>query len=195
MPNRSLGPRANPLGHVVLGLCLLQPACGEDVPAEPVTCEEECQDEIAARALRETLKLIYNLTLQGNPVGPQDESTPCPHGGSARVAGVATSVAEQGTTELELGYLLNACAYQHRDDDAEESYDVVISGSVGQKGILAVQPTATTALIFVADSVSLEGEVFDPPIPYTAHACRLRLAQNGSHLSGTWCEREIGFDL
>jgi hypothetical protein len=180
--------------HVLLLLPLLV-ACGSAEEAEPTTCDAVCQDEVAARSLREVIKLVYNLTLQGNAVGVQDETTRCPHGGQARVGGVATSVADQGVSELELGYALEECAYQHHDDDAEESYDVVVSGVVLETGMLAVQPTATTALIFESDAVSLEGEVFDPPLPYAETDCALRLAQDGQHLSGSWCGRSIGFDL
>ncbi len=177
----------------LLGLC--SGGCGNEEEAKPKTCDPECQDQVAARSLRDVIKLVYNLTLQGNPVGMQDETTRCPHGGSARVGGVATSVADQGANDLELGYALESCAYQHKDDDAEESYDVVISGIVLETGVLAVQPTATTALIFESEAISIEGEVFDPPVPYAETACALRLAQDGQHLSGTWCGRQTGFDL
>ena len=181
-------------GCTLLGLALLLTACGEE-EQQPKTCDPECQDAVAARGLRDVIKLVYNLTLQGKPIGPQDAETRCPHGGSARVVGFALSNPEQGATELELGYQLSDCAYQHRDDDAEESYDIVVNGTVGEAGVLAVQPTATTALIFASDGLSLEGEVFDPPLPYAESECAFRLAQDGNHLSGTWCERKVGFDL
>jgi hypothetical protein len=190
---REGGKISRTLSCLLLPLLLL--ACGNEAEAEPKTCDATCQDQVAARSLREVLKLVYNLTLQGNVIGPQDETTRCPHGGSAHVVGVANSVAEQGANELELGYELTECAYQHRDDDADESYDVVLSGPVGEAGILAVQPTATTALIFASDGISIEGELFDPPLPYAESDCAFRLAQDGNHFSGSWCGRKIGFDL
>jgi hypothetical protein len=180
--------------RLLLGLALLLPACSEE-DAQPKSCDAGCQDAVAARGMRDVLKLVYNLTLQGKPVGLQDEQTPCPHGGSARVVGFATSNAEQGATELELGYQLEACHYQHRDDDAEESYDLVISGQIGETGVLAVQPTVTTALLLASEGISIEGDVFDPVLAYAENACAFQLAQDGNHLSGTWCERELGFDL
>lgn len=179
---------------LALGFALALAGCGEG-EAEPQTCDAECQDAVAARGLRDVVKLVYNLTLQGNLVGPQDETTRCPHGGSASVVGVATSVPEQGATELELGYSFDECAYQHKDDDAHESYDVVVSGTLGEKGILAVQPTATTALMFASLGISIEGTVFDPPVPYAETECAFELAQNGNDLSGTWCNRKVGLDL
>jgi hypothetical protein len=171
-------------------------ACGSpDEPDEPKTCDALCRDEIAARSLREVVKLVYNLTLQGNPIGSQMERTDCPMGGEALVTGFATSVAEQGATEVQLTYELSDCAYLQRDDEVEENYDMVITGTVHEEGVMAVQPTATTALIFESSGVSLEGSVFDPPLHYAETDCDLRLVQDGQRLNGRWCGREIGFDL
>jgi hypothetical protein len=175
-------------------LALALVACGED-EVQPKSCDPVCQDEVAARSLREVHKVVYNHTLQGNFIGPQDESTRGPHGGSARVVGLANSVAEQGATEVELGYRLEECAYLQRDDDVDETYDIVISGDVGQRGILAVQPTVTTALLIASEGISITGEVFDPAVPYAEDQCAFELAQNGNRFAGTWCGRKIGFDL
>ena len=128
-------------------------------------------------------------------MGEQDETTRCPLGGSARVRGTATSVAEQGATEVDLIYELSACAYLQRDDEVDENYDITISGIVAEQGILAVQPTATTSLIFESDSISLEGTVYDPPVDYAELDCAFRFAQNGNNFAGTWCGRKVGFDL
>lgn len=174
----------------------LAAACGgPDEPGEPKTCDAACRDQIAARSLREVIKLVYNLTLQGNPIGLQVERTECPLGGEAQVTGFATSVAEQGATEVKLSYELTECAYLQRDDEVEENYDVVITGTVREEGVMAVQPTATTALIFEGAGISVEGSVFDPPVDYAATDCDVRLAQDGQRLDGTWCGRKIGFGL
>ena len=119
--------------------------CADEQAEASPPCEETCQDETAVRALRETMKLVYNLTLQGNPVGPQDESTPCPLGGSAHVFGTATSNAQFGATEVALTYELVDCHYLSRDEQPGENYDMTVTGTVTQSGTLAVQPTATTA--------------------------------------------------
>ena len=169
--------------------------CSAEEAAPSKTCDAECRDESAVRALREAIKVVYNLTLQANPVGEQDENTRCPLGGSARVQGLASSLAEQGATELLLVYELDDCAYLQRDDEPEESYDVVISGTVSEQGILAVQPTATTALIFESASISLTGTVYDPAVPYAEPDCPLRFGQDGNHFSGDWCGRRVAFDL
>lgn len=183
-------------GLTALALIATNLACGgDDAAPQAKPCDEECRDKSAARSLREIIKVVYNTTLQSNEVGEQDETTRCPLGGSAHVSGTATSVAEQGANELDLVYELSDCAYLQRDDEAPENYDVTISGVVSEQGILAVQPTATTALIFESDSISLQGTVYDPPIDYAEPDCSLRLAQDGNHLSGMWCGRKLGFDL
>jgi hypothetical protein len=168
--------------------------CGEDGQG-PKTCDAACRDRSAARALRETLKLVYNLTLQGNAVGEQDERTACPLGGTARVRGTASSVPEQGATEVALSYELRACAYVQRDDDAEESYDTVIDGTVLQSGIIAIQPSATTALRMEAEAIRISGTVYDPPEVYAEPECALLLNQSGNHLGGTWCGRGVALSL
>jgi hypothetical protein len=183
-------------GVMLLTLAATSTGCGgDDAATEAKPCDEECRDRSAVRSLREVIKVAYNLTLQGNDVGEQDETTRCPQGGNARVRGVATSVAEQGASELDLTYELNRCAYLQRDDEVDENYDITISGVVTEQGILAVQPTATTALIFESGSISVEGTVYDPPVDYAELDCAVHLAQNGNHFAGTWCGRKVGFDL
>ena len=167
-----------------------------DPQAEPSPpCDQECQDRTAARALRETMKLVYNITLQGNPVGPQDETTPCPLGGKARVFGQATSNAKFGSTEVSLTYELAACHSLSRDEEAGENYDMVVTGSVSQTGTLAVQPTATTALVMQSAAITLEGDVYDPPIGYSIAACAVDMGQDGNQLLGTLCGRQFGVGL
>jgi hypothetical protein len=171
--------------------------CGSDTVEPPPTpaCEQQCQDDTALKALRETMKLVYNLTLQGNPVGEQDESFDCPRGGEARVFGTATSNAEQGATEVDITYELDACGYLRRDEDPDDSYDLFFDGTIDQRGTLAVQPTAASAALMRSDSMSLSGTVWDPPIAYAEEDCAVELGQSGSIVAGTLCGRVAGADL
>jgi len=173
---------------------MLLVACQAE-PPEPPPCDDACNDGIALRSLRETMKLIYNITLQANPEGEQDETTECPLGGSARIFGTATSEPVHGATEVELTYELRDCAYTEIDDEPEETYRMTLDGTVTQSGTMAVQPTATTALLMQSDSVSLVGSVFDPPREFHEEECVLDVAQNGNDLSGLFCGREAGVDL
>ncbi len=193
MERRSTSRRRR-LALVALPLTLFLFACQAEVP-EPPPCHEECTDGIALRSLRETMKLVYNLTLQGNPVGEQDETTECPLGGSARIFGTATSDPVHGATEVELTYELRQCAYIERDEEPEESYEMTIDGTITQSGTMAVQPSATTALLMTGESISLDGNVYDPPRDFHEEDCAVDVAQNGNDLSGMFCGREAGVDL
>lgn len=141
------------------------------------------------------MKLVFNLTLQGKPVGAHDVTVPCPLGGQAHIFGTATSNPTQGSTEVKLTYALDACTLLQRDKDAEENYRLVVGGTFRQEGTLAVQPTATTALSIKGSDVSLVGTVYDPPIPYEERGCEVLLSQTGSRLSGILCGRDTTTDL
>lgn len=169
-------------------------SAAEPSPSPAPPCEQTCQDEVAARSLREAMKLAYNLTLQGKPVGTHDETTPCPLGGRARVHGVATSNATQGTTDVALVYEFVECAYLQKSSAPKENYHVRITGLVSQQGVLAVQPTATTAMNLLSDDLRIDGVVHDPPSPVTV-SCAFRAGQSGSRLSGTLCGRTFSVDL
>ncbi len=179
------------LGSVVL-------ACSSSTSGEldaGPPCELGCQDKTGVRAIREMMKLIYNLTLQGKPVGEQSQAIECPRGGRAFIHGAATSNADQGTTEVKLTYEAEACGYTQRDDDPEETYDVVLSGKIAQAGVLAVQPGSSTALVMRSDAVTLTGTVREPKIPYRVDGCKLEMTQSGNRLTATLCGRVVGLDL
>lgn len=183
--------------------CLVVPfamllACGAETgpdPEPPPPCDQECRDEVAMRGMRETMKLVFNLTFQGKAVGMHDFAFACPLGGKARIFGTATSEPVQGATEIDITYELDACKLSQRDDDAPENYDLAVTGTVRQTGILAVQPTSTTALGIRSDAMTIAGTVYAPPLPFTVAACPMLLAQNGSRLTGTICGRQVTVDL
>lgn len=174
--------------------CLVACNDGGARPESP-PCDEKCRDDVGVRSVRETMKLVFNLTLQGKPVGPQDQTMDCPLGGTAHVFGTATSNADQGSTFVSLTYELRECAYTQEDDEPDEAYTVVTTGTLTQEGTLAVQPSATTALRIDSPKVTVRGMIYDPSVPYEAVDCPLRLLQNGSLLGGTLCGRLVGFDL
>jgi hypothetical protein len=174
-------------------LCL---SCGDGPPPPaPPPCDQKCKDGIALRAMRETLKLVFNLTLQGKPVGTYELDTPCPQGGKAHISGTATSNAIQGATEVKLTYVLDRCNYLNKNEEPKENYSITVSGSVEQQGTIAVQPSATTALLMKSASITFTGSIYDPPEPYEANACPLDVFQSGNRVAGTMCGREVAFDF
>ena len=135
------------LRSAALTMCVLVASCGASAstPTSP-PCDQACQDGTAVRALRSSMKLAYNLTLQGKPVGAHDETVPCPLGGTARVFGTATSNAAQGATNVDLIYSLDHCQYLAQDTDPLQTFHLTATGSLHQVGTLAVQPRARQPL-------------------------------------------------
>ena len=182
-----------------LAVVSLMTACGSSTPAVvdagPPPCDAPCQDRTAVRSVREMMKLIYNLTLQGKPVGEQNHAISCPKGGKAFIYGTAASNADQGTTAVKLTYEAEACGYSQRDNDADETYDVVLTGKIVQEGVLAVQPSSSTALVMKAERVTITGTIREPALPYRAEACKLDMTQDGSRLTAALCGRTVGLNL
>jgi len=188
------------LGVALLGgLALAPSSCGSSaaapVDAGPPPCDQACLDETAVRGVREMMKLVYNLTLQGKPVGEQNAAVKCPKGGTAYIYGTATSNADQGTTDVKLTYEAEGCGYEQRDDDVDESYDLVLDGKIVQEGVLAVQPSSSTALVMKGEGVSVKGKVRLPGVDYAAEGCTLEMTQNGNKLTANLCGRTVGVDL
>jgi hypothetical protein len=175
-------------------LVLLLVACQTEAAPPPPPCDRTCQDSVALRSVREMVKLAYNLTLQGKPVGKHDETRPC-LSGTVRVFGEATSNADQGATNVTLTYVFDRCNYVQKDADPPESYTMTLTGTIEQRGVIAVQPTATTALTLTSTSLALSGTVYDPPLPIEESGCNLNVIQNGGRVSGTFCGRQAGFQF
>jgi hypothetical protein len=191
--------------HVRRGLAssfawLLLSGCGAGAQPDPAPpCDQACLDGTALRGLRETMKLAYNLLIQGRPVGAQDGSTPCRSsdgsvGGKVHVFGEATANAVQGSSFVKLEYEFEECAYAAPPNAIpNQNYSLVVTGHVKQEGTLAVQPSSTTALLIDSDSLRLSGTVYDPPLAYELSGCELAVAQQGNRISGTLCGRNAGF--
>jgi hypothetical protein len=174
-------------------------ACGSNAgnsPPPPPPCDQKCADGDALRAMREMLKLAYNVTLQGQPVGQHDVTTNCPFGGKARIYGTATSNALVGATEVQLTYEFHTCAYQRTDTDPDQNYAITLDGSTTENGTIAVQPSATTSLTFKSDGMTFSGTVHDaPPKDFNENGCAFELVQSANHLSGKLCGRDAAVDL
>jgi hypothetical protein len=161
--------------------------------AAAAVCDQKCADAVALRALRGMMKFVYNLALQGKPAGTQDQTTPCPNGGSARVYGEAYSVAEQGATDVDLTYVFDQCSYLEKDEHAEQNFNITLAGTATQQGTISVQATATTALLISSTSMTWSGTVYDPPVSYEETNCAVTMTQDGNAVSALLCGREAGF--
>ncbi len=189
---------------MLLAVTLIGPACSGAGPSPTApTCDRVCQDAVAMRAFRETMKQVFNGALQNGPVGPQDQTYACsPFGGTAHITGTATSNANVGTTTVNLTYVFDHCRYIAADTEPTQNYDIAISGTAVEVGTIAVQPGTTTSLTMTSDAMTFAGTVYSPPLPFGSVAdaaapepCALQLAQNGNQLSGTICGRVSGLTL
>lgn len=164
-------------------------------PAAPA-CDQVCQDAVALRAFRETVKQVFNGALQSMPVGAQDQTYTCsPLGGTAHVTGTATSNPNVGTTTVNLTYVFDHCHYVQADTDPTQNYDITLTGTAIETGIIAVQPGTTTALTLTTDAMTFSGTVYSPALPYAVGPCAVQLSQNGNQLSGLVCGRTAGLTL
>lgn len=169
-------------------------ACGGNPPEPAAPCEQECKDGTALRALRETMRVAYNGELMGMPVGHQDGTYDCLDGGTAHVFGEASSNPSQGSTCVDLTYVFVDCLhYSVPSPTPERNYQMTLVGTATQKGIIAVQPTATTSLRITSMAMSFHGQVNDPPLPYEEVDCPVDVAQDGNTVSGLLCARAAGF--
>ena len=188
---------------VLIATAAASSGCGGSEPTPSPPCEQACQDGVALRALRETMKFAYNSTVQGKPVGPQDGVSTLFLSGSARVFGTATADPLQGTTNVDLTYVFSNVHYLFKDDEPEENYDVVIDGTLTQEGTIAIQPSSTTALSMSGENVRLAGQVYDPPLDYEAcqemssceSGCTIAVTQSGNDVAGHFCGRKAAFSF
>jgi hypothetical protein len=157
-------------------------------------CDAQCEDNIALRAVRETMRFVYNQKLQGKPMGAQDAGADCLMEGTAQVFGNATSNASQGATEVDLTYVFSGCLFTvPKNATRERNYLMTLTGTVTEKGTLAVQPSSTTSLVLSSSALDLKGTVSDPPVAYEQSGCALDAAQNGNGVAGTLCTRPASF--
>jgi hypothetical protein len=197
------------LSIAVLALGLGCNGAGPSPTSPP--CDQSCQDSVALRGFRETLKQVFNGALQAQPVGAQDVTYNCaPLGGTAHITGTATSNADVGSTTVSLTYVFDGCRYIAQDTDPTQNYDMTVTGVVVETGTIAVQPGSTTSLAITSDAVVLAGSVYSPPILYATDggidlpdagdagslgACAILVSQDGNQLSGTICGRTAGVSL
>src|SRR5688572_17402659 len=108
------------LGLVLLSVTVACEGSEEATTTEVPVCDQACKDATALRAVRETMKLAFNLGLQGKPVGPQDVTVSCSKGGKVHITGTATANPVHGTTQVVLTYAFDKCAYAQKATEPKE---------------------------------------------------------------------------
>ncbi len=190
-----LGRRRHLVFSCAAGIAFVSMGCAAGkAPAPPPACEQDCQDNIALRGLRETMRFLYNQHLQGKPVGMQDAMGPCPLGvGTIHIFGNAESDATLGITTIDsLTYDFQNCVTRSVNATPERNYMLALTGSVIEKGLL-VMSTGTSALTFESSAMTWAGTVYHPAVDYNQSDCELKAHQDGNNVSGTICGRPAGF--
>jgi hypothetical protein len=209
--DRERDPRdatSNSLGSALcaaFACALIAAGCGDKEVPPPPPCDSECADGIALRALRESMKYAFNMTLQKLPVGVHDVTTEAFISGSARVHGSAFTDAQLGATTVDLTYEFSKAAYFQKDNEPKENFIMVVNGTITQKGTIAVQPSSPTSLLMKSESMYFGGQVYDPLIEYVNPplvdglppplGCPVELNQNGSSVAGRLCGNFAGFEF
>jgi hypothetical protein len=175
---------------------LLSSGCaGGNAPDAPPPCDQVCKDGVAMRSLREAMRFAYNLTLQGKPVGMQDQKGPCPPPGMGtfRIVGDGQVNAMLGLTTVDLTYTFTDCRLAlPKSTTPERNYTMMLNGAVTEKGIVAMGGPTTT-LVMSSTAFSFSGTVYDPPSDYHEMGCALDARQDGNTVSGAICGRLAGF--
>jgi len=184
------------VAFVGLAAALASGCAAGNAPAAPPPCDQVCKDSVAMRSLREAMRFAYNFTLQGKPIGMQDQTGPCPPPGigSFHIVGDGQVNALLGLTTVDLTYTFTSCRLAlPKSTTPERNYTMTLDGAVTEKGTLAMGGP-TTAVIISSAGFSFSGTVYDPPNVYDEMGCAVDARQDGNTVSGMICGRMAGLN-
>jgi hypothetical protein len=146
MKNGKMGRTLVISGAVLIALGAT--SCSDGKSPEPAgPCDQQCQDGVALRAVREVMKYVFNRRLWGNEAGAQDETSRCEtNAGSAHIFGDAVSNTQQGSTEVKLTYEFYSCRALRTEATPSLNYNLSLRGTITEVGTLSAQSTSTMAL-------------------------------------------------
>lgn len=123
--------------------------CSSGSSPEPsAPCDQRCQDAVALRALRETMRYAYNRYIKTKDAGAQDQpGKPCEtYAGSVAIHGIAIPNDEQGSTEVDLTYDFLSCLARRTEARPDLNYNLSLKGTVNEVGSISAVSTSTMAL-------------------------------------------------
>ncbi len=152
------------------------------------TCDQGCQDFLAALGLDSTVWFLWNQAIVGHPSGSTNVMGACPLGGSAHITGT-TSVAADGTNTADLTFEFAACAR------SERLYELTFTGPLTMRGSFN-GATEFTAVTFASPSLTTSGTVHafgdSPVIDDTCEVtCAEERSRDSFSLSGKRCGRSF----
>ena len=162
-----------------LGVCSCSSAASGGDPAtttsDPI-CGQQCQDDTAGYALDDTMWLLWNENIAGQPSGAQNKTVQCPLGGSAAITGT-TSVANNGISTIHLSFALADC------QNSNATYMLTFGGALTWDGTFGSgNPNAVT---FKSTPLDVSGTIREYDMPAITESCAVALTDTYDKSSST----------
>lgn len=179
----------NALRWLLLLSCSMAWACtdgsGGASTTSKSTCDVTCQDDVVGYALDETMWLLWNENLAGQPSGTQSRSANCPLGGTAQVSGT-TGVATNGIDTIDLTLNLQAC------ENSNTVYSLAFTGVLTWVG--SFSNTSANAVTLKSSNLNVQGTIKRYDMPDVSETCAVSLTDvysKNSSSSAVWLNGEI----
>jgi hypothetical protein len=167
-----------------------EPSPMTPTPTPTLTCGQACRDDEVGYALDDTMWLLWNENLAGQPSGNQNATVQCPLGGTARITGT-TGVASNGIDTVHLTLDLQACA------SSDIYYSMVFTGGLTWDGSFG--SGRANAITFKSSALTVGGSVLRYDMPTLSETCAASFtdtynASSGNQtgwLVGVFCGRTV----
>jgi len=154
------------------------------------TCGQTCQDAEVGYALDDTIWLLWNENLAGQPSGAQSKTVSCPLGGTAQITGT-TGVASNGIDTAQLTLSMQNCG------NLNTGYSLAFTGTVTWGG--SFNSSAGNAITFKSASLIIGGAITLYDNPTIDETCAVSLtdtydktaAAQSTWLTGLVCGRTV----
>jgi hypothetical protein len=181
---------------MMLGLVACDPATTEDTSNDdPVGggCDQICQDQMTSWSVTSTVWFLYNQNFAGSPVGGQDRSGSCPHGGTFHITGSTGYDQYNNIGTVHLVYDLSGCRNVSTTSDL--SVDVTHTGLVQQDGTFT-GGGPSIAITYQSSPLTFDGEIFgawSSEGTLVSDVCPVSLSETSSSTTGTICSRSAAY--
>jgi len=156
----------------------------------PAICNQTCSDDATGYALDDTMWLLWNENIAGQPSGAQSTQAQCPLGGTAMITGT-TTVASNSVNTIHLMVNLSAC------QNSNAAYRLAFTGMVSWDGTFAAgSPNAVT---FKSSALTVSGTINEYDMPAVMETCDVAITDKYDKsanspkgwLSGELCARTV----
>lgn len=180
---------------MMLGLAACGTATEDTTQDAPIGggCDQLCQDQMTSWNVTSTVWFLYNQNFAGSPVGAQDRSGSCPHGGTFHITGSTGYDQYNNIGTVHLAYDLSGC--RNVSTTTELSVDMTHTGFVQQDGTF-IGGGASIAITYQSSPLTFDGEIFgawsSQGTPVSG-VCPVSLSETSGATSGTICGRSASY--